>query len=188
MWRTGCWVFETGMVYYVTGKWIWSTNQTMLLPQTSHVDYEELYRLDCLGHRDSTEHGHQQVVHAEFKEQLQRLDEGWYETGLLCWSNHPHLPSNEAVSLRRLTSLTRNLQRDVHIEYVTVIQGQFPEGLVEQAHKPTIKEFYIPRKAVVKVIRDDYVANCLWCFGKVRSGIRSLNECLYPRAPLQNKL
>ena len=31
--------------------------QTMLLTQTSHADYEELCRLDVLGLRDSTEHG-----------------------------------------------------------------------------------------------------------------------------------
>ncbi len=42
--------------------------QTMPLTQTSHVDYEELCRLDVLGLRDSTEYD-QQVVHSEFKEQ-----------------------------------------------------------------------------------------------------------------------
>ena len=45
--------------------------QTMLFTQTSHVDYKELCRLDVLGLRDSMEHD-QQVVHSEFKEQLQR--------------------------------------------------------------------------------------------------------------------
>ncbi|CAB4024365.1 Hypothetical predicted protein [Paramuricea clavata] len=45
--------------------------QTMFLTQTSHVDYEELCRLDVLGLKDSTEHD-QDIVHAEFKEQLQR--------------------------------------------------------------------------------------------------------------------
>ena len=41
--------------------------QTTFLTQTSHVDYEELCRLDVLGLKDSTEHD-QDIVHAEFKE------------------------------------------------------------------------------------------------------------------------
>ena len=53
----------------------------MFLTQTSHVDYEELCRLDVLGLRDSNEYD-QSVVHEEFKEQLKRSPEGWYETGL----------------------------------------------------------------------------------------------------------
>ena len=43
--------------------------QTMLLTQTSHVDYEQLGRLDMLGLDDSSELD-QNLVHAEFKEQL----------------------------------------------------------------------------------------------------------------------
>ena len=68
--------------------------QTMLLTQTSHVDYEQLSRLDVLGLEDSSEHD-QKIVHSEFKEQLQRSPEGWYETGLPWRNNHPVLPSNK---------------------------------------------------------------------------------------------
>jgi hypothetical protein len=69
-----------------------------------------------LGLKDSTEHD-QDIVHAEFKEQLQRsASEGWYETGLPWRSNHPHLPANKYGSLPRLSSLTKKLQRDGHIE------------------------------------------------------------------------
>lgn len=39
----------------------------MLLTQTSHVDYEELYRLDVLGLEDTPEHD-QCAVYAEFRE------------------------------------------------------------------------------------------------------------------------
>ena len=53
----------------------------MFLTQTSHVDYEELCRLDVLGLQYSTKHD-QTVVHEEFKEQLKRSSEGWYEAGL----------------------------------------------------------------------------------------------------------
>jgi hypothetical protein len=60
----------------------------MLLTQTSQSDYEDLCRLDVLGLEDKPEHD-QYAVHAEFREQLVRHQEGWYETGLLWKGSHP---------------------------------------------------------------------------------------------------
>ena len=48
-----------------------------MLTQTNHVEYEELCRLDVLRLEDSPEHD-QQVVYAEFREQLTRDPEGWH--------------------------------------------------------------------------------------------------------------
>ena len=73
----------------------------MLLTQTNRVDYEELCRLDVLGLEDSPEHD-QQAVYPEFREQLMRDPEGWYETSLPWKDNHPPLPHNKAGSLRTL--------------------------------------------------------------------------------------
>ena len=53
----------------------------ILLTQTSIMDYEELCKLDVLALAD-TPTGDQSVVYEEFKEQLRRSEEGWYETGL----------------------------------------------------------------------------------------------------------
>ena len=82
----------------------------MLLTQTSHTDYEDLCRLDILGLEDRPEHD-QQTVHAEFREQLIRDPEGWYETGLLWKKNHPPLPSNKEGSLLRLDRLYNKLEK-----------------------------------------------------------------------------
>ncbi|XP_046863293.1 uncharacterized protein LOC124457043 [Xenia sp. Carnegie-2017] len=54
----------------------------MLLTQTTQKDYEKLCRLDVLGLADTSEHD-QTSVYGEFKEQLVRSSEGWYESGLL---------------------------------------------------------------------------------------------------------
>ena len=59
---------------------------------------------------DSPEHD-QQAVYAEFREQLTRDPEGWYETSLPWKGNHPPLPNNKAGSLRRLVNLRSRLQR-----------------------------------------------------------------------------
>ena len=53
----------------------------MFFTQTSHVDYENLCKLDALGLADSPT-GDQAEVYAEFKEQLTQDAEGWYETWL----------------------------------------------------------------------------------------------------------
>ena len=96
----------------------------MLLTQTSHSDYENLCRMDVFGLPDVPEND-QRVVHAEFKEQLRRDDEGWYETGLPWRGNHPELPNNEQGSLRRLESLTKSLHhKGLSKAYNEVIQDQ----------------------------------------------------------------
>ena len=123
----------------------------MLLTQTSHTDYEDLCRLDILGLEDRPEHD-QQTVHAEFREQLIRDPEGWYETGLLWKKNHPQLPSNKEGSLRRLDRLYNKFEKmEVTREYNKVIEQQKEEGIVELADElPKSKEFYLPHKPVVR--------------------------------------
>ena len=51
------------------------------------------------------------VVHEDFKEQLVRSPEEWYETGLLWKGNHPPLPYNKQESLKRLDDLMRKLEK-----------------------------------------------------------------------------
>ena len=97
---------------------------TMLLTQTSQCDFEDLRRLDVLGLADTPEHD-QNIVHTELKEQLQRSQERWYETGLPWRGNHPELPTNKKGSLRRLSSLTKKLRRNnLTDEYDAIIREQ----------------------------------------------------------------
>ena len=61
---------------------------SMLLTQTAAADYEQLCKLDVLGD--------QADVYEEFKEQLIRSAEGWYETGLPWKGYHPTLSNKKA--------------------------------------------------------------------------------------------
>ena len=54
-------------------------------------------------------------VYDDFKEQLRRSDEGWYETGLLWKHGHDLLPNNKQESLRRLGSLLNKLQKEPNL-------------------------------------------------------------------------
>ena len=117
----------------------------MFLTQTSAVDYEALCRLDMLGLQDQPV-GDQDLVYEEFKKQLVRSPEGWYETGLLWKGNHLLLPDNQHGSLRRLQNLGRKLEKQPGMleKYDTIIQDQLSQGIVERVHsEPQGKVFYI---------------------------------------------
>ena len=171
------------------GKEVDLTN--MLLTQTSVVEYENLCRLDVLGLEDHPT-GDQQNVYKEFKEQLGRSQEGYYETGLLWKANHPPLANNEAGSLRRLESLVKRLQKQPNLleRYDSVIQDQLTQGIVERVQdKPVAKEFYIPHKAVVSDAAESTKLRIVYdASARPNGNSPSLNECLEPGPPLQNKL
>ena len=77
--------------------------------------------------------GGQALVHSEFKEQLRRSTDGWYETGLPWRGDHPPLPNNKDGSLRRLGTLLRKLERsEMTAKYHNVIQDHLQEGIVER--------------------------------------------------------
>ncbi|XP_068707584.1 uncharacterized protein [Montipora foliosa] len=80
------------------------------LAVNSNCDFERLCALDVLGLAD-TPAGDQFDVYDEFKEQLTRSPEGWYETSLPWKGNCPALPNNRDGSMRRLNSLLRKLRR-----------------------------------------------------------------------------
>ena len=107
--------------------------------------------MDVLGLED-TPTGDQNVVHAEFREQLQRSPEGWYEAALPWRGNQSPLPNNKAGSLRRLGSLVQRLQKSRKLdEYDEIIQEQLREGVVEEEEStPVGRDFYLPQKAVIR--------------------------------------
>ena len=162
----------------------------MLVTQTSHVDYENLCRLDVLGLSD-TPTNDQESVYDEFKEQLTRNKAGWYETGLPWRGNHPELPYNKEGSLRRLVSLTKKLERQ---ELTTlngeVIEEQKAAGVVESAEEPSVgRVFYIPHKPVVRDTAESTKLRVVYdASARAYDGAPSLNDCLHAGPPLQNKL
>lgn len=162
----------------------------MMLTQTLHCDYEQLCRLDVLGLADSAE-GDQNVVYQEFKEQLTRSEEGWYETGLPWKANHPFLPNNEQGSLRRLDALHKKLARSNLTEsYGQIIAEQQNEGIVESAPKQAKgTEFYIPHKPVVRPGAESTKVRIVYdASARAHKDAPSLNECLEIGPSLQTKL
>lgn len=162
----------------------------MFLTQTTAADYEQLCKLDVLGLRD-TPGGDQADVYEEFKEQLTRGPEGWYETGLPWRGNHPPLPNHRAGSLKRLESTIRKLEKNGILQkYDAIIKDQLNEGIVERVSGPPVgKEFYIPHKAVVREAAESTKLRIVYdASARASEKAPSLNECLHAGPPLQNKL
>ena len=105
----------------------------LMFTQSTVSDYDKLRRLDVLGLADTPE-GDQEVVHQEFREQLVRHEEGFYEAALPWIGNHPDLPSNKSGSLKRLDNLVKKLERTGNYEkYQEIIEDQKEEVIVETA-------------------------------------------------------
>lgn len=163
----------------------------MFLTQTSHADYEDLCRLDVLGLEDRPT-GDQMGVYEEFKEQLRRSPDGWYETSLPWKGNHPDLPNNKTGSLRRLENLVKKLDKQPGMlnNYDAIIRDQLSQGIVEPApENPQGKEFYIPHKAVVRETAESTKIRIVYdASARANEKAPSLNECLETGPALQNLL
>ncbi|XP_028408717.1 uncharacterized protein LOC114531281 [Dendronephthya gigantea] len=141
---------KTKFGWFIMSPGVEFDRNTMLLTQTAHSDFERLCRLDVLGLADTTEND-QSVVYEDFKEQLTRDPEGWYETNLPWKANHPSLPTNEAGSKRRLTTVIKKLTREGNYERYDDIREQLDQGIIEPAPvEASGKEHYLPHKGVVK--------------------------------------
>jgi hypothetical protein len=154
------------------------------LTGTSFGDYKQLCNLDVPGLEDRA----QKSVYDEFKEQLSRSVEGWYETGFIWKQGHGPLPSNQHGSLKRLDNLVKKLRRDPNLmnEYDEIIQNQVAEGVVERVtSEPVGKAFFIPPKPAVRESHKPVVFDASV---KAKDKCQSLNDCLETRPPLQNIL
>lgn len=171
------------------GKEVDST--LMFLTQTSSFDYENLCRLDVLDLEDSTT-GDQASVYGEFKEQLKRSPDGWYEVNLPWKGNHPSLPSNEKRSLKRLKALTTKLEKQPGMleRYNNVIHDQLTQGIVEPVTgEEKGREFYIPRKPVIRETAESTKLRIVYdASARAHEKAPSWNESLETGAPLQNLL
>ena len=160
------------------------------LAVTPTFDYERLCALDVLGLQDPPS-GNQVDVYEEFKEQLTRSSDGYYETGLPWKGNCSELPNNYEGSVRRLNTLLRKLKRtDMLDEYDSVIREQLQDGVVEKAPaKAEGKEFYLPHRAVIREKAETTKMRIVYdASARARDSAPSLNECLHVGPPLNNQL
>ena len=100
-WRTSSWKDATRMDHYLKRSWT----------RNLSCDHDQLCRLDILGVEDQPS-GYQEFAYKEFKDQLQRHAESFYETPLIWKVGHPTLDKKKGGSLLHLKNLLVKLKKD----------------------------------------------------------------------------
>ena len=86
-----------------------TTQNHMLLTKSKETACAELCQLDVLV-QEEPKSNNKSKIYQEFKDQLGRSQEGWYETSPLWKTNSDDLSANKAGSLARLSVLLRKLK------------------------------------------------------------------------------
>ena len=82
----------------------------MFFAKSSSADLEGLCSLDILGLNGEE---YSELVHTEFRDQLDRSEEGWYQPGLIWKSSVPDLPDNKKGSKAKLHKLIQRLDTQI---------------------------------------------------------------------------
>ena len=89
-------------------------------------------------------------IYQRFKDQLERNEEGWYESNIMWKQFSTAFPSNKTGNLGRLRSLLRKMGKDLKLlqQYDKIIQEQLKDDIVERVSddKPFGKYFYLPHQ------------------------------------------
>ena len=95
--------------------------------------FNRLCDIDVLGVEEN-HLSHDENVYKKFKQQLERNEVGWYETGLLWTENKVPLNNNKSGSLGRLKSLLKLLEQNPGIfkAYDLVIRDQLVNNVIEK--------------------------------------------------------
>ena len=123
-----------------------------------------------------------EVFHADFVDQLQRLEDGTYSTRLPWKIDHAPLPTNKELSMGRLRSTTRKLERMQRLEeYHEVMEQQLEQGILELVPEVPTGEVihYIPHQPVIRDQAESTKMRIVYdCSAKSHSQVPSLNDCL----------
>ena len=111
-----------------------------LYTRASVNDFNCLCHIDVLG-MEENHLSHDENVYKKFKQQLERSEGGWYETGLVSTENKVPLNNNKSGSLGPLKSLLKQLEQNPEIfkAYDLVIRDQLVNKVKEKLQKIKVK-------------------------------------------------
>ncbi|XP_068756557.1 uncharacterized protein [Montipora capricornis] len=128
-----------------------SVTEKQFLLTTGQEEFEKLCSLDVLGLRD-TRSTKNKNIHEDFLQQLNKTQGGFYETRLPWKEDHVPLLTNKKLSVARLNSTIRKLERMGKLEdYDQIMQEQVAAGIMEPVppHQTGEVVHYIPYQAVI---------------------------------------
>ena len=128
------------------------TAEKQFLLTTDQEEFEKLRLLDVLGIKD-TRATKNKNIHEDFLQQLNKTQGGFYETRLPWKEGHVPLLTNKNLSVARLNSKIRKLERMGKLEdYDQIMQEQVAAGIMEPVppHQTGEVVHYIPYQAVIR--------------------------------------
>ena len=160
----------------------------VFLAKSGQKDFEKRFTLDVLGLIDNVDKPNKEF-HADFKEQLQLKEDGFYETKLPWKPNPPDLPTNKEIAISRLKATTRKLEKINKLqEYDIIIQEQLQEGIIEEVPPKTIGEVlhYVPHHPVIREEAESTKLRIAYdCSAKGNCDLPSLSDYLETGPSLQ---
>ena len=157
------------------------------LLHTGQDEFEKLCSLDVLGVTDPI--NKEVFIHENFKQQLEKNDTGFYETKLPWKPHHIALPDNKELSLARLRSTTRKLEKNGRLkEYDRIMREQLTTGIIEQVPENPSGNIvhYVPHQPVIRENAETTKMRIVYdCSSKTNDEVPSLNDCLETGPSLQ---
>ena len=131
----------------------------------------------------------QGLFHEDFTNQLQQLEDGTCSTRLPRKLDHAPLPSNKELTIGRLRSTTRKLEKIQRLEeYHRVMEQQLEQGVLEIEPEISTGEVIhcIPHQPVMRDRAESTKMRIVYgCSAKAASQEPSLYDCLEVGPPLQ---
>ena len=143
----------TMLGWVIAGKAILSSAQVEkgFFLNSSQKEFIQMCSQEVLGLTDVE--NTQGLFHKDFTNQLQRLEDGTYSTRLPWKPDHALLPSNRELTVGRLRSTTRKLEKIERLEeYHSVMEQQLEQGVLEIVPEIPTGEVihYIPHQPVIR--------------------------------------
>ena len=141
-------------------------------------DLQKFWELETLGIKE-----HETSVYDKFSNDI-TFTEKRYQVKLPFKGNHPMLPDNYTVALRRLTTTIKKLKNQPEIlkQYEGVIREQLHSGVVEMVPQDQIPPpgdvHHLPHRTVVRLDRDTTKVRVVYNASSKVFG-PSLNDCLH---------
>ena len=125
-----------------------------LYTRTFVSDFDRLCDIDVLGVEEN-HLSHDENVYKKFKQQLERNQGDWYETGLVWTENKVSLNNKKSESLGLLKSFLKWFEQNVETfqAYDQVIRDQLLNNMIENVSEnqnENAKEFFLPHRPVIK--------------------------------------
>ena len=151
---------------------------------------EDLWNLENIGIKPKEKGERDDFVMDWFKDTVSRKDKRYFLSWPWREENESHLPENFELSLGRLKSLIKRLEKnpDLLEKYNNVIQEQIAKGIIERVESSEEdnenRKHYIPHHAVITPEKTTTKIRIVYdASAKIKRSAKSLNECLY-RGPV----